>query len=245
MFQPRQDLPLAPETIHVVRREQAARHHLQRRGLLVPAIHALRQIDFRRPAPADQFDRLPDAEPPPSGCPQRRFGLAFVVRTQQFFQFAAKARVAAAAFVQQLRTLPRRQRPGRVEQGPQVVPLLLHRASRLGRALCRSTVGFGAADEHAGLFFHKNSHRAKEICKRILQKNYPGTFPLLSLDFVAFNPSSSSKVLVRATNWLGDAVMSLPAIRAIRGDLSRTPTSRCWHAPGWPISTRARSRSTA
>jgi heptosyltransferase-2 len=33
---------------------------------------------------------------------------------------------------------------------------------------------------------------------------------------VAFNPSSSSRVLVRATNWLGDAVMSLPAIRAIR-----------------------------
>ena len=32
----------------------------------------------------------------------------------------------------------------------------------------------------------------------------------------AFNPSSFSKVLVRATNWLGDAVMSLPAIRAIR-----------------------------
>ncbi len=32
----------------------------------------------------------------------------------------------------------------------------------------------------------------------------------------AFNPSSWSKVLVRATNWLGDAVMSLPAIRAIR-----------------------------
>jgi heptosyltransferase-2 len=26
-----------------------------------------------------------------------------------------------------------------------------------------------------------------------------------------------SRVLVRATNWLGDAVMSLPAIRAIRG----------------------------
>jgi heptosyltransferase-2 len=33
---------------------------------------------------------------------------------------------------------------------------------------------------------------------------------------VAFNPSSVSKVLVRATNWLGDAVMSLPAIRAVR-----------------------------
>jgi heptosyltransferase-2 len=33
---------------------------------------------------------------------------------------------------------------------------------------------------------------------------------------VPFNPSSMSKVLVRATNWLGDAVMSLPAIRAIR-----------------------------
>lgn len=30
-------------------------------------------------------------------------------------------------------------------------------------------------------------------------------------------PSSVSKVLVRATNWLGDAVISLPAIRALRG----------------------------
>ena len=35
-------------------------------------------------------------------------------------------------------------------------------------------------------------------------------------DLVAFNPSSISRVCVRATNWLGDAVMSLPAIRAIR-----------------------------
>jgi heptosyltransferase-2 len=34
---------------------------------------------------------------------------------------------------------------------------------------------------------------------------------------VAFNPSAMSRVLVRATNWLGDAVMSLPSIRAIRG----------------------------
>ncbi len=33
---------------------------------------------------------------------------------------------------------------------------------------------------------------------------------------MAFNPSSTSRVLVRATNWLGDAVMSLPAIREIR-----------------------------
>src|SRR5207244_10468632 len=33
---------------------------------------------------------------------------------------------------------------------------------------------------------------------------------------VAFNPSSLSRVCVRAPNWLGDAVMSLPAIRAIR-----------------------------
>jgi heptosyltransferase-2 len=31
------------------------------------------------------------------------------------------------------------------------------------------------------------------------------------------NPSSISRLAVRATNWLGDAVMSLPAIRAIRG----------------------------
>jgi heptosyltransferase-2 len=34
---------------------------------------------------------------------------------------------------------------------------------------------------------------------------------------VEFNPSSMSRVMVRATNWLGDAVMSLPAIRAVRG----------------------------
>ena len=33
---------------------------------------------------------------------------------------------------------------------------------------------------------------------------------------MGFNPSSASKVMVRATNWLGDAVMSLPAMRAIR-----------------------------
>jgi heptosyltransferase II len=33
---------------------------------------------------------------------------------------------------------------------------------------------------------------------------------------LAFNPSSVSRVMVRAANWLGDAVMSLPAIRAIR-----------------------------
>jgi heptosyltransferase-2 len=33
---------------------------------------------------------------------------------------------------------------------------------------------------------------------------------------VGFNPSSVSKLLVCATNWLGDAVMSLPAIRMIR-----------------------------
>jgi heptosyltransferase-2 len=34
---------------------------------------------------------------------------------------------------------------------------------------------------------------------------------------VELNPASVSRLAVRATNWLGDAVMSLPAIRAIRG----------------------------
>jgi heptosyltransferase-2 len=34
---------------------------------------------------------------------------------------------------------------------------------------------------------------------------------------VALNPSSIARLAVRATNWLGDAVMSLPAVRAIRG----------------------------
>jgi heptosyltransferase-2 len=37
---------------------------------------------------------------------------------------------------------------------------------------------------------------------------------------VGLNPSSISRLAVRATNWLGDAVMSLPAIRAIRGIFS-------------------------
>jgi heptosyltransferase II len=36
------------------------------------------------------------------------------------------------------------------------------------------------------------------------------------LKAVHLNPSAVSRVLVRATNWLGDAVMSLPAIRAVR-----------------------------
>ena len=36
---------------------------------------------------------------------------------------------------------------------------------------------------------------------------------------MALNPSSISKALVRATNWLGDAVMCLPAIRALRAAL--------------------------
>jgi heptosyltransferase-2 len=34
---------------------------------------------------------------------------------------------------------------------------------------------------------------------------------------VGLNPSSVSRVAVRATNWLGDAIMSLPALRAVRG----------------------------
>jgi heptosyltransferase II len=37
------------------------------------------------------------------------------------------------------------------------------------------------------------------------------------LKTVTLNPSAISKVMVRATNWLGDAVMSLPAIRSIGG----------------------------
>jgi heptosyltransferase II len=48
------------------------------------------------------------------------------------------------------------------------------------------------------------------------QRNPLPERPLLSWIPVAFNPSSVSRVCVRATNWLGDAVMSLPAIRAIR-----------------------------
>ena len=39
---------------------------------------------------------------------------------------------------------------------------------------------------------------------------------LVILESVGSKPPRLTKVLVRATNWLGDAVMSLPAIRAIR-----------------------------
>jgi heptosyltransferase II len=45
-------------------------------------------------------------------------------------------------------------------------------------------------------------------------------FPAAILEDVGLNPSSISKVMVRATNWVGDAVMSLPAIRAIRERLT-------------------------
>ena len=61
---------------------------------------------------------------------------------------------------------------------------------------------------------------------------------------MAFNPSSMSKVLVRATNWLGDAVMSLPAIRSIRQVFPHAHISPCWRARRWRISTRAKRRST-
>src|SRR5215472_16299375 len=38
-----------------------------------------------------------------------------------------------------------------------------------------------------------------------------------TINSVDFNPSAMSRVVVRAANWLGYAVMSLPAIRALRG----------------------------
>jgi heptosyltransferase-2 len=38
---------------------------------------------------------------------------------------------------------------------------------------------------------------------------------------VGLNPSSVSRVAVRATNWLGDAVMTLPALRAVRSIFPR------------------------
>src|SRR5690349_14240946 len=44
---------------------------------------------------------------------------------------------------------------------------------------------------------------------------------LLSYESMAVDPSSASKVMVRAPNWLGDAVMSLPALRQIRATFSR------------------------
>ena len=39
------------------------------------------------------------------------------------------------------------------------------------------------------------------------------------------------KIVVRATNWIGDAVMSLPALRAIRARLSPLPKSSRFAKP--------------
>ena len=47
----------------------------------------------------------------------------------------------------------------------------------------------------------------------------PGFSSPITLKLLAFNPSSVSRLMIRATNWLGDAVMSLPAIRALRAAL--------------------------
>jgi ADP-heptose:LPS heptosyltransferase len=56
-----------------------------------------------------------------------------------------------------------------------------------------------------------------------------------------------SRVVVRATNWLGDAVMSLPAIRAIRGvfpDAHLAVLARPWVADLYALESReARVRS--
>jgi hypothetical protein len=37
------------------------------------------------------------------------------------------------------------------------------------------------------------------------------------------NPEKIENLLVRSTNWIGDAVMTTPAIRAIRQKFLRTP----------------------
>ena len=50
--------------------------------------------------------------------------------------------------------------------------------------------------------------------------------------------------MVRATNWLGDAVMSLPAIRAIRGVFPQAHLAVV-ASRGWPICMRGKSPSTA
>lgn len=49
----------------------------------------------------------------------------------------------------------------------------------------------------------------------------PSRGALLSYESMAFDPSSVSKVMVRAPNWLGDAVMSLPALRQTRATFSK------------------------
>ena len=58
---------------------------------------------------------------------------------------------------------------------------------------------------------------------------------------MSFNPSSISRVCVRATNWLGDAVMSLPAIRAIRRILPHAHIALV--ARPWVADLYARERS--
>ena len=58
---------------------------------------------------------------------------------------------------------------------------------------------------------------------------------------LASKPPPLAKVLVRATNWLGDAVMSLPAIRAIREAFSRG--AHCSGGAPWVADLYARESS--
>jgi heptosyltransferase II len=60
---------------------------------------------------------------------------------------------------------------------------------------------------------------------------------------VDFNPAALERISIRATNWLGDAVMSLPAIRAIRQVCPRAEIAVSWRGPGWPNYTPAKLRS--
>ena len=49
---------------------------------------------------------------------------------------------------------------------------------------------------------------------------------------------------MRAPNWVGDVVLSLPALRDLRRRLPGARGSRCWRGRGWPTSTARCPRST-
>jgi len=51
------------------------------------------------------------------------------------------------------------------------------------------------------------------------------------------------KILIRATNWVGDAIMGFPALRAVRGKFP-TPTSPSWPAPTFADIYRANKSAT-
>ena len=70
-------------------------------------------------------------------------------------------------------------------------------------------------------------------------KRHPFAF-----DTVPIIEGEFRRILVRATNWVGDAVMSLPCPASLARAIFRSPTSPCWLGPGSRMSMPVRVSRT-